>query len=203
MEYDAVLFDFDGVLVDSEPVHYSCWLDMLAPFGLTLDKETFDREFLGETDRFLVNALSARRNPPIDPELVWAEYPKKRELFRRRMTELLPFAPGILELLTALAPRLPLGLVTSSRDSEVIPVLEAGGIARLFRVAVFGNSVSRHKPDPEPYLKARNTFGALRPLAVEDSPPGIASARAAGCEVVEVPSTSEVTRLVRERLGML
>jgi beta-phosphoglucomutase-like phosphatase (HAD superfamily) len=93
-----------------------------------------------------------------------------------------------------------LGLVTSSGRLEVEPVIERAGIGDCFSTMVFGEDVGNHKPSPEPYLLAASRLDAKRPLVVEDSAAGIASAQAAGFTVIRVPASSAVPELVRIQL---
>jgi HAD superfamily hydrolase (TIGR01509 family) len=94
-----------------------------------------------------------------------------------------------------------LGLVTSSGRREVEPVIVRTGLAPLFGAAVYGEDVKRHKPDPEPYRTAAERLGARRALVVEDSQAGIASGRAAGFEVLEIPHADRTAEMVRTLLG--
>src|SRR5207249_12259483 len=91
-------------------------------------------------------------------------------------------------------------VVTSSGRLEVEPVLDRAGIRRHLGALVFGEDVQRHKLAPDPYLLAAARLGAVRPLVVEDSIAGVASARAAGFDVVQVASPSEVAPMVRWKL---
>lgn len=199
--YDAILFDFDGVLVDSEPVHWRCWSEVLAPFDADLSFETYCAECVGIADEALAQFLGSCCRPPITSDQVRLAYPRKQELFRDRMLAAPPMSRETIELVRALAPRFPMCVVTSSGRSEVEPVLEHLGILGCFRALVCGSEAPRLKPAPDPYLQAAKLLGSVRPLVVEDSAPGLASARAAGFEFVAVPSPSEMPRLVRERLA--
>jgi HAD superfamily hydrolase (TIGR01509 family) len=125
----------------------------------------------------------------------------KKELVSRRMLAALPFAPGIGPLLDELRGAYRLAVVTSSSRSEIEPVLEAGGLLGYFDALVCGREAGRLKPAPDPYQMAARLVGASRPLVVEDSPYGIASGRAAGFEVLEIPTTADTARLVRRRLS--
>jgi HAD superfamily hydrolase (TIGR01509 family) len=84
----------------------------------------------------------------------------------------------------------------------VEPILEACGLRGHFEVAVFGEDVTRHKPDPEPYRKAAGLLGISRALVVEDSEAGVASGRAAGFDVLRIPDPHEMAALVRRRLSL-
>jgi beta-phosphoglucomutase len=201
VRYEAVLFDFDGVIVDSEPVHYECWRETLAPFGIDLPWDLYHREFIGVSDRRLVEAMAELAPAPVDPDTLFAQYPAKKDRFRARMMDAPPISRGAADLLPALS-GFRLGLVTSSGRSEVEPILQACGLRGHFEVAVFGEDVSRHKPDPEPYRKAADLLGVTRALVVEDSEAGLASGRAAGFDVLRIPDPHEMAALVRRRLSL-
>jgi beta-phosphoglucomutase len=200
MTYEAILFDFDGVIVDSEPIHFDCWREVLAPLRIDFTWDYYHAHFIGISDRRMAEELSAMADPPVSPETIYARYGDKTELFRARMRNQLPFAPGIVDFVASL--RLPVGVVTSSRRSEVEPVLEAGGLLASLAVTVFAEDVTRHKPDPEPYRKAAEHLGVRKALVVEDSQAGEMSGRAAGFDVLRIPHPEDTVRLVRRRLAL-
>jgi beta-phosphoglucomutase len=198
--YEAILFDFDGVLVDSEPVHYTCWRETLAPFGIDFAWETYQQRCIGITDRAMLEELCRLSDPPLDIERLWQEYPAKRARFRQRMLSGTPVALEVKALLDELSVYR-LAVVSSSGRAEVEPILEAGGIRHYFDAVVCREDVSRYKPDPDPYQKAAELLRATSALVVEDSEAGIASGRAAGFDVLEVRAASEMPSLVRAYLG--
>jgi beta-phosphoglucomutase len=189
--FDAILFDFDGVLLDSEPLHCQAWAEVLAPFGIRLDWEFYRERYVGMDDRVMLREIGAAATPPIDWHELWAQYPRKKELFRSYMDRP-PFLPELDSLLRRLHPEYKLAVVSSSARIEIQPTLETGGLASYFDVLITGEDVENHKPAPDPYLLAARVTGARSPLVVEDSPPGIASARAAGFEVLAVKSAAEM-----------
>ena len=195
--YDAILFDFDGVLLDSEPAHCACWAAVLAPLGIPLTWEFYRAHCVGIDDRQMLRMLAARHNPPLDWDELWAGYPTKKRLFQERMAAAPAFLPALEGLLAELHARYKLAVVSSSAAAEIEPLLEAGGLRRHFDTVVGGNDVTRHKPAPEPYLLAASRLGAHAPLVVEDSEAGIASGRAAGFEVLAVRSPAEVPDALR------
>lgn len=197
--YDAILFDFDGVLVDSEPVHFVCWREVLAPFGIDLDWETYQRRCIGIADRAMLETLCALSAPPLDIDRLWEQYPRKKTLFRERMLQSEIVRPEVRDLLDSLG-RYRMALVTSSGRSEVEPLLKAAGIRQYFSAVVCGDDVARRKPAPDPYLEAARLLGAARPLVVEDSAAGIESGKAAGFEVLAVASSAEMPGALRRRL---
>ncbi len=198
--FDSIFFDFDGVLVDSEPVHCACWAEVLKPLGVTLEWECYRNSYIGIDDRDMLRMLAAATGPPRDWRELWAQYPRKRELFRSRMLGAPPIPEAIADLLDSWNGRYRLAVVSSSSLYEIVPILEAGGLRRFFHTIVGGGDVTRQKPDPEPYLLASKRLGSRRPLVLEDSAAGMASGRAAGFEVVAVRHPTEVPDLLRRRL---
>ena len=200
MQFDAILFDFDGVLVDSEPVHWACWAEVLAPLGVILDWDYYRDSCIGIDDREMLQMLATRANPAGSWEPLWAQYPAKKELFRGRMVEKPPFPPEIAAMLERLSGEYKLAVVSSSSIEEIEPMLSAGGLRHHFATVVGAGHVKRLKPAPEPYLLAAELLGAQCPLVVEDSEAGLAAGRAAGFEVLRVGHPDQVPELVLKRL---
>ena len=202
MPLDAILFDFDGVLIDSEPVHWACWAEVLKPLGVILDWDFYCKSCIGIDDKEMLRMIGTQADPPRDWERLWAEYPAKRDLFRERMIAAPPFDPALQPFLARLHGKYKMAVVTSSARSEIEPLLEAAGLRHFFDTMVCAKEAGAHKPAPDPYLLAAKQLGSRKPLVVEDSPAGIASARAAGFEVIEVRAVADVPGLVEARLGL-
>jgi beta-phosphoglucomutase len=200
-EFEAILFDFDGVLCDSEPAHCACWAKVLAPMGVTLDWEYYRDRCIGIDDREMLRMLAARSDPPADWDTLWGQYPAKRQLFRDQMLGAPPFPPGMAAFLEALRAEYKMAVVTSSGRPEIEPMLEAGGLLRYFDTLVCARDVARHKPAPDPYLLAAERLQVRTALVVEDSEAGIASGRAAGFEVLAITNPADVPELVVRRLS--
>ncbi len=198
---DAVLFDFDGVLMDSEPVHFDCWREVLAPFGVGLDWETYISHCVGVADLEMLDYLRLRSGTQATLEEIWKEYPRKKALFVERIRHAPPIPDAIKKLLTALN-GYKLAVVSSSAREEVEPLLTAAGIRPFFLAVVCGEDVENLKPAPDPYLRAAALLGARSPVVVEDSDVGLRSGRAAGFEVIQVREPGETPRLVMEKLGL-
>jgi beta-phosphoglucomutase len=201
LSWDALLFDFDGVLADTEPLHYSCWRELLSPFGIQLDWDFYQRNCVGVSDRMMVERLASERTPPIPWEEIWPEYQRKQLLFRERLMADPPFLEGTLALVRELAADYRLAVVSSSSRTEVEPPLERAGIRGCFQAFVCGREVANLKPAPDPYLKAAELLGARRPLVIEDSDAGVASGNAAGFEVLRVSRPERVPEEVRALLA--
>jgi beta-phosphoglucomutase len=201
--FDAILFDFDGVLADTEPLHWACWAEVLKPLGLTLTWEYYRGHGVGIDDRGMLRTLAARADPPRNWEDLWAAYPRKKELFRARTLAAPPFHPALDGLLARLHLKYKLAVVSSSSRTEIEALLVAGGLRGHFDALVCAEDVPRLrlKPAPEPYLLAAERTGARHPLVVEDSPVGLASGRAAGFEVLPVAHAEGLPELLEQRLG--
>jgi beta-phosphoglucomutase len=200
--FDSILFDFDGVLADTEPVHCACWAEVLSPFGIALDWECYRERFMGIDDREMLRFLAAEADPPHVWDDLWKLYPPKKELFRSRVTAAPPFDPALASFLNGLTERYKLAVVSSSSCSEIEPMLEAGGLRQYFQTVVGGENVKHHKPAPDAYLLAAERLNLRVPLVVEDSAAGLASGRAAGFEVLVVKHPSDVPHLVAQRLAV-
>lgn len=199
--YDGILFDFDGVLADTEPVHFECWREILTPFGIELDWDVYAAHCIGVSDRLMLERFSSNLQPPVPVETLWNEYPRKKELFRLRAEAMDFVQPETRQLLHSLA-AFPMAVVTSSGRPEVEPALVRAGIHGCFGALVCGLEVPNLKPAPDPYRKAAELLGVKRPLVVEDSEAGEQSGRAAGFTVLRVSSASDVPRLVRKALSL-
>src|SRR5579864_2494422 len=158
--FDAIFFDFDGVLIDSEPVHWACWREVLLPLGVSLEWEFYRDHCIGIDDRLMLQMMATASDPPKDWHEMWAQYPAKKELFRVRMMSAPPFPEGLPRLFEELHGRYKLAVVSSSSCSEIEPLLERAGMRGYFGTVVGGESVTHHKPAPEPYLLAAERLGS-------------------------------------------
>ncbi len=176
----------DGLLVDSEPLWLEAETAVMARLGADWTKADQMRLLGGSLDR-TVSYLLARAARPVPPEVV-AEW-LMSDIAERVRDHGVPVQPGARELLAEVAAAgLPRALVTSSERRFMEPVLASTGMR--FDALVCAEDVSVTKPDPEPYLLAAKLLEVDpgRCFALEDSPNGVASAEAAGCRVIAVPS---------------
>lgn len=183
---EAVVFDLDGVLLDSEQVWDEVREQLVKERGGRWH-ERAQTEMMGmsssEWSRYMHNELGV----PDPPEEISADVVRRlEEVYRKR----LPLIDGAIEAVERLAARWPLGLASSSNREVIDLVLELSGLARFFRVTVSSEEVSRGKPAPDVYLEAARSLGVPpeRCAAVEDSHNGIRSAKAAGMRVIAIPN---------------
>jgi HAD superfamily hydrolase (TIGR01509 family) len=183
---DAVIFDLDGVLLDTEEVWDEVREALVHERGGRWH-ERAQADMMGmsslEWSRYMHDELGLRQRPEdISAEVV------SRMLARYRQR--LPLIGGAVEAVERLARRWPLGLASSSNRELIDSALDAGGLARFFAVAVSSEEVARGKPSPDVYLEAarRLKVDPARSAAVEDSASGLRSARAAGMRVIAIPN---------------
>jgi HAD superfamily hydrolase (TIGR01509 family) len=182
----AVLFDMDGLLIDSEPLWLEAETEVMSRLGGSWDASD-QAALVGGSLALTVRTLLAKAPRSAPPELVgqWVMSAMTERVRRGGV----PVRPGARELLAEVAAAgLPRALVTSSQRGFMQAVLASTGMR--FDVLVSGQDVTATKPDPEPYLLAATLIGVPPGgcFALEDSPNGVASAQAAGCRVIGVPS---------------
>ncbi|HTU02879.1 MAG TPA: HAD family phosphatase [Candidatus Sulfotelmatobacter sp.] len=179
----AILFDFDGVLVDSEPVRFRCGAQALEEIGISLSWERFLREWLGRTDDAALRDLLGERFAADGPGIV----ARRNALYEARLKEVVAF-PDAVRLLRRLPDHLKTALATGSRRHEVEAILSRLGLASAFHAIVSAGDYARAKPAPDPFLVAAERLGVppASCLVIEDSPAGVNAARAAGMAVVAV-----------------
>ncbi len=183
----ALIFDLDGVIVDSNPVHVLAWRRYLEACGRRLPPAA-DRLIFGRRNDDIVRDLLG---DGLSPEQIAAHGAAKEALYRRLMRPLLPrrLVPGVADFLRRT--RLPAGLASNAERANVDFVLDQAGLRPYFRVILDGAQTARPKPDPEIYLEAARRLGVPPQACVvfEDSPAGVQAARAAGAQVVAVRTT--------------
>jgi HAD superfamily hydrolase (TIGR01509 family) len=199
VKYDAVLFDFDGVLADTEPLHFQAWRDTLHPAGVTLGWDYYVSRCIGLADREMIAMLGRQADPPKTLEELWPLYPLKKRRFQSLTEEIRLVSPETIEAINSLR-SYRMAVVTSSARSEIERILKKENLLHLFAIGVYGDEVSKLKPDPEPYATACSRLGTSHAVVFEDSEAGLASARAAGCDVVHVPHPDQLPALIRQHV---
>jgi HAD superfamily hydrolase (TIGR01509 family) len=194
----GVIFDFDGIIVDTEPLHYRAFQEILNPLGLGYPWEDYLRCYIGYDDRdaFRTTFLAAGRT--IGNGMLEKLIEAKGAAFQRIIAAGVKPYPGVPELLRSISGNLPLGLCSGALPSDIEPILKHLGIAGSFDVIVTAADVRASKPDPESYSLTVTRLISVYPargvtagncLAIEDTPAGIASAKVAGLKVMAVTNS--------------
>jgi HAD superfamily hydrolase (TIGR01549 family) len=187
-ETQAVIFDMDGVIVDSEPRHERAFLEVVRELGYAGRLQMRFSDFIGRSDHELWVEFIEKHQPPHSlEELLTRKRKRTIEILRREQ----PLFQGLPELIESLAPHYELGLASGSERLVVQEVLLFRGIGRYFKAIVTAADVARGKPDPAIFLRAAQLL-AVRPencWVIEDSKPGVASGLAAGMRVIAISNT--------------
>ena len=195
----AIFFDFNGVIIDDETIQMKAYQEVLRGHEIDL-KEEWYMSALGMDDRTFVQAMFERAKKPLSDPVLETVLDAKIDL-HRQMIEELPLFPGVLTFLKACAREFSIGLVSMANKAEVGYVFQRANLTPLFSVIVTAEDASVCKPAPECYLAGLKKLNEKRQqerklpvlasecLAVEDSPPGIESARAAGMRTLGVTNT--------------
>jgi beta-phosphoglucomutase-like phosphatase (HAD superfamily) len=198
----GVIFDFDGVLVDSEAAHFDALRQALAgEVESEVTRAEYDEHYLGFDDHTCVRRALELRGQPAPPEVVSDLVDRKWQAYDEGLSKI-PLSRGAFDLVLALhAAAVPLAVASGSHRNEIESILRAHGLLQCFRGVIGAEDVQNFKPHPEPYLRSRAMLGAVEEpagiVAIEDSASGLASARAANLRVIGVTNS-----LPRVKLGL-
>jgi HAD superfamily hydrolase (TIGR01509 family) len=194
----ALVFDYDGVIADTEPLHWRSWETLLSQNGIQLGWDEYRRIGQGVSDQQIYEHFRARM-PHMDANAFSIQNAERKRIVLESSLQQSPVPLETIALLKALD-GYKVGLVTSSEQSEVEPVLRAAAIHAEFHAMVFGGDTASSKPSPAPYLLIAEKLGVKTGIAFEDSEPGLLSATAAGFRAVKVPTPGELSDIVRRSL---
>ena len=201
----AIIFDFDGVIADTEPLHYAALRQvLLAEFGIALTTTEYYADYLGYDDRGCFKAALTTHQRHVTPDLIDELVQKKGLAYLAALGTDLKIFPGVGDLIQETARDYRLAIASGALRHEIELILEQGGLRKAFSHITSAEDVVRGKPSPEPFLRAMAGLTAtapLRPLrpadclVIEDSLPGIRGARAAGMKVLAVANTHSIQDL--------
>jgi len=199
LQADAVIFDFDGIIVDTEPLHYKAFQKVLEPLGLGFTWLEYVNTYMGFDDRDAFIEAFAVRGKTVTPTELHNLIDKKASFFQYAIRDGISAYPGVVNLIKRLHnERIPLAISSGALHSDINPILDILGIADCFKIIISADDVSKSKPDPECYrlafdkLVAQNpstVISRTRSIAIEDTPAGITSATTAGLQVVAVTNS--------------
>lgn len=210
MALKAVLFDFNGVIINDEPIHERLTEQILLEENLRPQPGEYSKFCLGKSDRLCLRELFELRGRYLSEADLDRLVSRKANLYQAKLQQLetLPIFPGLADLIYRLrVTNLTLAIVSGAQRWEIETVLERSGLRDYFATIVAGDDISTSKPDPTGYLRAISQLNAIDPtleltpadcLAIEDTFAGIQAAKRAGISVVGVANTYPFHMLQRQ-----
>jgi beta-phosphoglucomutase len=199
----AVVFDFDGVIANSEPLHYLAFQEVLREAGVVLSKEDYYQSYLGYDDVGVFRAVAVAHRLDWDRARIGGFVAQKAVCLERLERERQVLFPGAEAAIARLGSMLPLAIASGALRAEILRVLDHAGLTRFFRAIVAAEDTPVSKPAPDPYIRAVQLLGAdigapLAPqdcVAIEDSHWGLESARKAGLRTIAITNTYPASAL--------
>lgn len=200
----AIIFDFDGVIADTEPLHYGALQHVLAELGISLSESQYYADYLGYDDRGCFMAALSQNGRTISPGLIDDLMKKKAQAYLDGLPTRLKIFPGVRELVRDAAHYYRLGIASGALRHEIELILEQADLRKEFSHITSAEDVTQGKPSPDPFLRALSGLNTVESthvlfpagcLVIEDSLPGIRGARAAGMKVLAVANTHGIDDL--------
>jgi beta-phosphoglucomutase len=193
----AIVFDFDGVLADSEPLHFRALREMLATLGVPLSAEHYYSTYVGYDDVGVFRLLEEEQGWSLDEARIAALIDQKSRIFDELIASADVLFPTAIPCIERLGARYPLGIASGALKREIQQILRRHRLEDRFRFVVASGDTPRSKPSPDPYARAAELHGlpASSCLAIEDSRWGIEAAKAAGLKCVGITTTYDADSL--------
>ncbi|MGH7884991.1 MAG: HAD family hydrolase [Thermodesulfobacteriota bacterium] len=193
----ALIFDFDGVIVDSEPLHFKVFQRVLEDEGIYLSKEDYISKYLAYDDKTFFSRSLSDFGKYKNPDQISKLINKKSKMFETLIRTEIKVFPGVLNFLKKVNEKYPSAIGSGALRSEIVLILKYTGLAEYFDFIVSADEVENCKPDPQVYLKVLNQFNIGRGkkllpiecLVFEDALHGIAAAKSAGMNCVGVSNS--------------
>jgi beta-phosphoglucomutase len=193
----AVIFDFNGVIVDDEPIHFRLFQKVLGEEGIALTEDAYYARYLGFDDRGAFSAGFHEHHRPLDDEKLRQLIERKARYYQDAIRSEVTIFPGVVPLVSELAQALPLAVASGALREEIQTILKTAGILGSFRAIVSAEDVERGKPEPDIFLKAlvalnqqsKEPLQAETCVVIEDSKEGIRGARRAGMKCLAVTNS--------------
>jgi HAD superfamily hydrolase (TIGR01509 family) len=195
----AVIFDFNGIIVDDEPIHFELFQRVFGEEGIALSEADYYARYLGYDDRGAFIAGYRDNDRQLDDAKLTELIDRKARYYQDAIRNHVAIFPGVKSLVTALAPSLPLAVASGALRHEIETILATAGLIDHFQAIVSAEDVERGKPEPDVFLKALGALnnrggngkpiGAADCVVIEDSKEGIRGARRAGMKVLAVTNS--------------
>jgi len=204
----AIVFDFDGVIADSEPLHLKAYQQALAEEGLLLDRDEYFSRYLGYDDVGMLQAMARDRGLPWTDRHITALVARKGVKLQAMLEGDEVLFPGAAAFVRAAAAEVPIAIASGALRHEIVQIVNAAGLGRLFAAIVASGDTPESKPSPAPYQLAfeqlqqatRVPLDRRRCVAIEDSVWGLESARGAGLRCVGVTTSYPAAELTGAEL---
>jgi HAD superfamily hydrolase (TIGR01509 family) len=198
----AVIFDFDGVLADTERLHLAAFQKVFSARGWTLSEVDYFERYLGYDDFGLVTAFGQEHHLGLDERRAHALAAEKTHEFAQYLHDGEVVYPGARACVETLARHYRLGIASGALQEEIVAILAAAGLLGYFPTIVAAGDVMACKPSPEPYLTAARRIGVdpAACVAIEDSAPGLLAASTAGMRTIGITTTSPRDVLRADRI---
>ena len=193
----AVIFDFDGVLADTEGLHLRAFQVALEPLGFTFTRDDYYSRFIGLSDHDFIETIAVEHGRTLaTSDFAAVVEAKSREYWRQLSTGAVLYDAAA-RTVARLGRRYRLGIASGSFRSEIASILSANQLGSAIPVIVGADDVKKHKPHPDPYEMAVLKLGVnpARAVAIEDTPLGLMSAQAAGLRTIGITTSHELAYL--------
>ena len=199
----AILFDFDGVLANTEPLHFRTFQEVLGKEGLHLNEQDYYAKYVGFDDKGCFQAVYSDNGRPFTAETIERLVDRKAGMLLSQLNSNHIVYPGIPQFVTAVAARYRLAVVSGALRHEIEYSLNVAGIRDLFEQITAAEDVRHGKPDPEGYLHALHQLNRATPLTapeclvIEDTVQGVRAAHAAGMRCLAISNTLSPNELAQ------
>ena len=194
----ALIFDFNGIIVDDEPIHFQLFQRVLGEEGITLTEDAYYARYLGFDDRGAFQTGFRENNRPLSTAKLQELIERKAKYYLDAIRNHVAIFPGVKSLVTTLSLSLPLAVASGALRHEIETILTTAGLLDAFKTIVSAEDVTRGKPEPDIFLKALaalnvkhsgTPISAADCLVIEDSREGIRGARRAGMKCLAVTNS--------------
>jgi beta-phosphoglucomutase len=201
----AVIFDFNGIIVDDEPIHFELFQKVFAEEAIELTQDAYYARYLGFDDRGAFSFGYREHNRSLSHDKLAELIERKAVYYQEAIHNHVAIFPGVKSLVVDLAENLPLAVASGALRNEIETILTTAGLIDHFKVIISAEDVERGKPEPDIFLKALaslnqqngNAIQASDCVVIEDSKEGIKGARAAGMKCLAV-TNSHPAELLKE-----
>ena len=200
----AVIFDFDGVITDSEILHFNSFNEVLSQYEIKLTKEDYFREYLGLTDIDLLKLLVDKGTLDVSKDEIGKLVEEKTQVFQTAVRSQAPIIAGVPEFLEILKDNnIPSAICSGAILADIEVILKATRLQNFFQTIVSADDVQKGKPDPQGFLLALEKLNVNRPeaieagncIVIEDSRWGLEAAAAAGMHTIAVTNSYDANEL--------